>query len=361
MPPVPATPQARTIVVTGGHTGLGLAASRHLLAADPNVHLVWAVRSPDAARRAAAALAARAGAAAGAAGRVTMLPLDLAALTTVRAFADDLGARLGAGALPPLAAVVTNAGIQFASGLHRTPDGIEQTFGVNHLAHFLLVTLLRPRLAADGRVVVVTSGTHFDAPRVWTSALFGMPGPRYLGAGAHARGDVPAGMDPEGPKASQFRYAASKLCTLMFAYELDRRLRAAGSGVTATAFDPGLMPGTGLLRDNPAPARWAWDHVLPALRVLPGVNSPDTSGRDLARLAADPAVAGVSGRYFERQRAVPSSALSLRPELWADLWAGSEQLVAAYLPTPLAVAPGVPGPAPAASRPAARGGAARAA
>jgi NAD(P)-dependent dehydrogenase (short-subunit alcohol dehydrogenase family) len=320
---LPAPSPARTIVITGGHTGLGLAASLHVLATSPDTHLVWAVRSPDAARRAAAGLTPP-----GTADRVSILPLDLAALASVRTFAADLGARLEAGTLPPLGAIVANAGVQFADGLHHTADGVEQTFGVNYLAHFLLVELLRLRLAPDGRIVLVSSGTHFDAPRVWTSAMFGMPGPQYLGVAALARGEVPAGLAPVSVKANQFRYATSKLCTLLFAYELDRRLRAAGSRVTVTAFDPGLMPGTGLARANSAPARWAWNHVMPALRLLPGVNSAETSGRDLARLAVDPSVAGVGGQYFVRQRAVPSSALSRRPELGTELWAGSEQVIA---------------------------------
>ena len=325
--PVAAPARARTVVVTGGHTGLGLAASRHLLTAAPEAHVVWAVRSPDAARRAAVALGPAA------VSRITVLPLDLAALARVRAFAADVGARLDAAALPPLGAIVCNAGAQFAGGgPHRTADGVEQTFGVNYLAHFLLVDLLLPRFADDGRVVVVSSGTHFDAPRLWTSALFGMPAPQYLGAAALARGEVPAGLEPASAKADQFRYGTSKLCDLLFVYELDRRLRAAGSGISATAFDPGLMPGTGLARANAAPARWAWHHVLPALRMLPGVNSTDTSGGDLAWLAVDPAVAGVSGKYFERRRPVPSSALSRRRGLGTELWATSEQLVAERAP-----------------------------
>jgi hypothetical protein len=73
----------------------------------------------------------------------------------------------------------------------------------------------------------------------------------------------------------------------MTAYELDRRLPD-GSGMTVTAFDPGLMPGTGLARDRTRLERLLWHGVLPLFRFLPGVKSPTASGRDLAWLVVDP-------------------------------------------------------------------------
>jgi len=307
-----------TILITGGHTGLGLACSCQLLAAYPDAHLLWASRSVAAATATAQALSPQ--------GRVRVLPLDMTALANVRTLAGTVQADLAAGQLPPLQALVCNAGIQFAEGVHWTADGIEETFGVNHLAHFLLVELLLPYLHPAGRVVMVSSGTHFDAPRAWTSAMFGMPAPQYLGAAALARGEVPAGLKPASAAANQFRYATSKLCNLLFAYELDRRLRAAGSAATVNAFDPGLMPGTGLARANGGAARWTWNHVMPVLRLFPGVNSPAASGRCLARLAADPALNGQSGGYYEADQLTPSSELSRQPRLWADLWAASTAL-----------------------------------
>lgn len=310
-----------SILITGGHTGLGLAASRQLLATAPDAHLVWATRSRQVAEQAAARL--------GAADRISILPLDLNTLANVRYFADDLLGRLHAGALPPLRALVCNAGIQFAEGQHWTTDGIEQTFGVNYLAHFVLVERLLPALEPAGRLVLVGSGTHFDAPRLWTAAMFGMPPAQYLGAAPLARGEVPADLKPASAPANQFRYSTSKLCTLLYMYELDRRLRAAGSRVTVTTFDPGLMPGTGLARANKGAALWAWKNIMPVLRLFPGVNSTETSGRNLAWLATSPAVAGVTGKYFEGRQAVLSSELSRQPKLWAELAAGTEQLLAA--------------------------------
>lgn len=307
-----------TILITGGHTGLGLECSRQLLADYPEAHLVWASRSVAAATAKAQQLSPQ--------GRIHVLPLDLASLASVHTLASRVQADLASGALPPLQALVCNAGIQFATGQHRTADGLEETFQVNHLGHFLLVALLLPHLNPAGRVVVVTSDTHFDAPRVWTSAMFGLPAPQYLGAAALAHGAVPAGLDPASAKANQFRYVTSKLGNLYFTYELDRRLRAAGSAVTANAFNPGLMPGTGLARANQGPALWAWHHVLPVLRLFPGVHSPAASGRCLAWLVADPALEGRSGGYYDGDQLTPSSDLSRRPDNGADLWAESQIL-----------------------------------
>ena len=309
-----------TILITGGHTGLGLECSRQLLADYPNLQLIWGSRSAGPAAAAARQLSPQ--------GRVRVLPLDLASLASVRALAATVQAEVSAGTLAPLQALVCNAGIQFVDGLHRTAEGYEETFGVNHLGHFLLTELLRPCLAPTARVVVVSSGTHYDNPRLFGSAALGMPAPQYLGGLALARGEVPADMNPASGKANQFRYATSKLCNLLFVYELDRRLRAAGSAVTVNAFDPGLMPGTGLARANGAGPLWVWNHVLPLLRIFPDINSPATSGCHMAWLVADPALNGRTGDYYIGERLTPSSKLSRQPDLWAALWQDSEALVA---------------------------------
>ena len=91
-------------------------------------------------------------------------------------------------------------------------------------------------------------------------------------------------------------------------YELARRL--ADRDITVNAFDPGLMPGTGLSRDYGPVARAVFATVARALVVLPGVNTPRTSGADLARLVTDPALETVTGRYFVRRSPVKSSTAS---------------------------------------------------
>jgi light-dependent protochlorophyllide reductase len=298
------TNSTQTAIITGANSGLGLHCARALVAADASWHLVLAVRDPA---RGAAAVERL-----GAGKRCTVMQLDLASLRSVRGFIDDVHG----GGLPPIRAVVCNAGVQVVSGGHTTADGYEMTFGVNHLGHFALVCGLLDALTARARIVVVSSGTHDPAK------FTGMPHPRYTSAAdlAHPVGELTA---EEGRR----RYTTSKLCNVLFTYELDRRLDHGVKGVTVNAFDPGMMPGSGLANDYSPLQRFAWRYVLPALRFLPGVNSTRTSGRHLATLAADPRFNGVTGMYFEGNKAALSSADSYNIDTARELWDASERLL----------------------------------
>jgi NAD(P)-dependent dehydrogenase (short-subunit alcohol dehydrogenase family) len=292
-------------IVTGADSGLGLECARALLSTDPSWHVVLAVRDP---KRGAAAVQRL-----GAEQRCTVMQLDLASMASVRGFIDDSRA----GVLPPIRAVVCNAGVQVVSGPQSTADGYEMTFGVNHLGHFALVCGLLDTLMAPARIVVVSSETHDPA------RFTGMPHPRYTSGAALARppGDLTA---EEGRR----RYTTSKLCNLLFCYELERRLDHGAQGMAVNAFDPRLMPGSGLGRDHSPLQRFAWRYVLPALRVLPGVNSTGTSGRHLAALAAGPRYDGVTDMYFQGDKPALSSADSHNIDTARELWASSAQLLA---------------------------------
>ncbi|WP_052424017.1 SDR family NAD(P)-dependent oxidoreductase [Nonomuraea candida] len=298
-----------TVLITGGTGGLGYETAGRLAAARPG----WTVlitgrdarRADDAARRLSA----------GSGGHVVGARLDLASLAEVRAFAAELPGR----GLPPLRGIVCNAGTQVVRGITYTEDGFETTFAVNHLAHFLLVNLLLPAVAGEARIVFVASDTHDPARRT------GMPAPRWAAPAELARS--PRG---ESPREGRRRYTTSKLCNVLTAYELARRR----PDLRVNAFDPGLMPGTGLARDYSRLHLLAWRHVLPALALLPGlgVRTAGRSGAALAALVAAPRFAAVTGAYFSGLRAVRSSEASYSPELAADLWRGSAEL--AGLETP---------------------------
>ncbi len=294
----------RTAIITGASAGLGLECARALLASDASWHVVLAVRDPA---RGAAGVAEL-----GEPERCTVLEMDLASLRSVRGFVETVRAAQ----LPPLHAIVCNAGIQVVSGTEMTDDGVETTFGVNHLGHFALVQGLLDDLDRPARIVCVSSGTHDPAKHT------GMPAPYYTSAAdlAHPPADASAG---DGRR----RYTTSKLCNVLFAYELDRRLGHGEQGVTVNAFDPGLMPGSGLARDYPPLQRLAWRYLLPALRVLPGVRSTRTSGRYLAALAGDARFDGVTGQYFAGSKPIRSSADSYNRGKALDLWETSERLL----------------------------------
>jgi light-dependent protochlorophyllide reductase len=294
----------RTAIITGASAGLGLECARALLAADPSWHVVLAVRDV---RRGSDAVAQL-----GRPGRCTVLEVDLASLSSVRSFVDAVRAA----SLPPLQAIVCNAGVQVVSGTEKTAEGVEMTFGVNHLGHFALVQGLLDALAPPARIVVVSSGTHDPAK------FTGMPSPNYTTAA-----DIADPADITDAAEGRRRYTTSKLCNVLFTYELDRRLGHGARGVTVTAFDPGLMPGSGLARDYSAAGRWAWRYLFPAMRVLPGVNSTRTSGRHLAALIHDDRFDAVTGAYFAGGRRIPSSKDSHDRAKALDLWETSERLL----------------------------------
>lgn len=300
---------SQTVLITGATGGLGLRAALAVAAAEQGWHLVVTGRGPgleEVGRR----LGERA--------PCTALPLDLAELAGVHRFADDLTRRLADGELPPLRAVVANAGLQ-ETGLSFTPDGLETTFAVNHLAHFLLVNRLLPSLVEPARIVLVASDTHDPA------RMTGMPAPRLADPDTLAR---PADTEEERtPAAGRRRYTTSKLCNVLTAYELARRLE--GTEITVNAFDPGLMPGTGLARRYRGVQAFAWRYLMPALIAVPGLNAhtPARSGAALARLVTDPALAGVTGAYFSNGRRTRSSEESYDTAKAAELWEGSERLL----------------------------------
>jgi NAD(P)-dependent dehydrogenase (short-subunit alcohol dehydrogenase family) len=294
----------KTAIITGASTGLGLECARELLRADASWHIVLAVRDPARGATAVELLDEP--------DRCTVIEVDLASLRSVLAFVGHLRAA----ELPPVHAVVCNAGVQVISGTSRTVDGFEMTFGVNHLGHFALVQGLLERLTPPARIVVVSSGTHDPSKHT------GMPEPRYTSAADLAC--APA--DGDGSTAGRRRYTTSKLCNVLFGYELDRRLDHGTRGITVNVFDPGLMPGSGLARDYPPVQRLAWRYALPLFRFLPQVRSTRTSGAHLAALAAHPRFDGVTGQYFDGRKSIRSSADSYDRDMALDLWQTSEQL-----------------------------------
>lgn len=308
-----------TAIVTGANTGLGFECAR-ALAETHNWHVIIACRSAEKGREAIKRLFAQTWYK-----NIEAMTLDLASLDSVRTFARNYATE----PRPPLRAIVCNAATQIVSGRTYTKDGFETTFAVNHLGHFLLVNLMLTQMARPARVVVVSSGTHDPAQTT------GMPPPVYRCAQYLARPDEDSKPlnDPNGT-AGRRAYTTSKLCNLLFTYELDRRLRAEktvgadGQSVTVNAFDPGLMPGTGLARDYGAMSRFAWRFVLPVLRpFVPNVNSVTRSGRSLANMVAEPGFERVSGKYFQGARKVPSSKDSYDPAMAADLWESSASMV----------------------------------
>ena len=286
----------KTFVVTGGNAGIGYFISEQLAAAGGRV--VIACRSAAKADAAFAAIHQRTPAA-----ELEHVALDLSSYESVRAAAASLKGRR-------IDAIIENAGAIMPS-THRevTVDGNELMFGTNHLGHFLLTALLYPTLAATpgARVVTMGSGaTRLTKPRL---------------------GDVQSEK-----QFSPFAvYGWSKHATQSFGFELDRRLRAARSSVTALV----VHPGGG--QDGNSPTRLGVMEPSPRARVLAKLlfvmgGGKDTAAWSAVRAATDPEALG--GQYWGPrgnltgppvlQKPVASSS---RATFGAALWAASEHLV----------------------------------
>jgi NAD(P)-dependent dehydrogenase (short-subunit alcohol dehydrogenase family) len=310
---------SRTVVITGGNTGLGFACAKAILESPHGApwFVVLACRDAGRAQAAVNQLTSRMDVV----GEADAMSLDLASFASVRAFAGELTKRLSTRTTPPLHAVVCNAGVNPGTKQTVTAEGFESTFGVNHLGHFLLIQELLPSLQSPARVVVVASGVHDPAQRS------GVPPPAWNDPAALARGELgPAAASDKAFTSGQRRYSTSKLANVYFTYALARRLPPT---VTANAFDPGLMPGTGLMRDAPALFRFianqVFPRVIPLLRRLysPNVHTVQESGEALARLVTDPELAATTGRYFEGHRQIRSSDESYIDERAEELWNAS--------------------------------------
>ena len=312
----------KTVVITGGNSGLGRACARALLTASPPWHVVIACR--DLKRAGTALETLREAAAPGA--KVEAMALDLASLASVRAFSGELERRLKAKDLPPLHGLICNAAIQGARVF--TADGFESTFAVNHLGHYLLVNLLLPSLVKPVRIAVVASGVH--DPAQLEGVPVSMPVPAWNPTAALAKGDLgPAAAKDDAKADLGRRYSTAKLANVYFTYGLAARLP---EGITVNAFDPGLMPGTGLAREHSALGRLMWNFVmpkmLPLLRLLvtKNIHTPEESGNALARLMTDPELASTNGKYFEGLREIRSSIDSYDIGRTTELWEGSAAL-----------------------------------
>ncbi len=308
-----------TVLITGGHSGLGLACAKKI-ASGSRLDLLLAGRDLKRVDAAAQEIRQSYGV------KVETLALDLDSLDSVRWAAGEVLAMLEDGRIDTLLDVLCNAGAQFSGAPSYSLDGYERTFATNCLGHFLLVNLLLDHVADGGRVVFTASGTHDPDT---------MDG-RIMGGVAEPDADALAndGKDGRKPLPGGKRYATSKLCTMLYAYELDRRLRKSGVPVASIAFDPGLIPETGLGRTAPKAVSWLTRTSLVKLllkRLGVTMGSLPFSGDALARVAVDPSFAGGSGKYFQSNDGAlveaRSSKVSYDEAAAARLWQDSERLV----------------------------------
>ena len=290
--------QGRTAVVTGANSGIGFEAAAVL--AQRGAVTVLACRDTGKAERAAARLPATAPQA-----KVSVVRLDLASLDSVRAAAGQIRA-----SHERLDLLINNAGLMMPPR-GTTADGFELQFGTNHLGHFALTGLLLDRLLTvpGSRVVTVSSNGH-RAGRINFADL-----------------------QSERRYGRMSAYAQSKLANLMFTYELERRLRAAGAATIALAAHPGSA-GTDLVRHFPGVMQTVYSRAGGVFKQSAAMGALPT-----LRAATDPAARG--GEYygpggFAQMTGYPvrvsSNGRSRDEQAQRRLWAESERLTGVTFP-----------------------------
>jgi NAD(P)-dependent dehydrogenase (short-subunit alcohol dehydrogenase family) len=277
----------RTVLITGGNTGLGLETAVAL--AREGAEVMFTSRDAQKGETARDEIRRRSGSDA-----VAVTELDLARLESVRQFA----ARFAAGH-DHLDVLVNNAGLMLGSR-RETVDGFEMTFQVNHLGPFLLTNSLRDLLVAgdDARVVNLASAAHSSARK---------------------------GLDFDDLQATRrYRgfsvYSRSKLANILFTRELARRWN--DTGVTANAVHPGFVASRfGRDGDNSR----LTDFVFPILR--PFAHTPEDGAQTQIYMASAAELAGITGGYWAKSAPATPSAAAQDDAAAARLWEVSEQLV----------------------------------
>ncbi|MFM9936888.1 MAG: SDR family NAD(P)-dependent oxidoreductase [Novosphingobium sp.] len=283
--------------MTGATAGFGLFAAERLVEAGAT--LTIGARSPAALPFALT-------------GRAHALPLDLDALANVRTFA----AALGDG---PIDVLLLNAGLQLAKPA-TSADGFERTFAVNHLAHYLMLRLLAPRLRPGARVILTGSGTHDPAEKTPVTP------PVHANADWLAHPETDPHRETRTRQACFRAYSSSKLCNIMTAREAAKHL----PGISFMSFDPGYVPHTGLGRDNGRVIATLVSYILPFVMKRDRSSTIPRSGQFLADLALGPPYAACTGDYWSvRGPALLSlepSVLARNDAACAKLWDDSARL-----------------------------------
>ncbi len=278
----------KTVIVTGGNSGIGLETAVALAKAGAKTLIT--ARDRGRGDAALADLRARSGH-----GDVDLVVFDLASIASIKQGAAAILERCDR-----IDVLVNNAGIVL-SDRRETEDGFEATLGVNHLGHFVLTELLLQRIkdSAPARIVNVASTAHKGAGKGLDFA------------------DLQSTRGYSGMQV----YSKSKLANIYFTTELARRLE--GTGVTVNCLHPGTVA-TGYGRDGDSSGVLAF-----GLKVIkPFILSAEQGARTSIYLASSPDVAGVTGQYFVKNQARKPSKVAQDDEAARRLWKYSEELVA---------------------------------
>jgi NAD(P)-dependent dehydrogenase (short-subunit alcohol dehydrogenase family) len=274
--------KGKTVVITGGTSGIGEAAAGKL--AEMGARIVLVARDRSRGEETLARLRKRAPNLAH-----TVHYADLTRILEMKRVAAEI-----AGTEPRIDVLINNAGAMFSTR-KLTEDGLETTFALNHMAYFVVTQGLRERLvaSASARVVSTASAAH---------------------QGATLNFDDLQLAKNFGPMKA---YGRSKLCNILFTRELARRLR--GTGVTANCLHPGFVATRFADESGGLISRFAGLAKLLAI-------SPEQGAETIVYLASSPEIAATTGRYFYKRRPIAPSRAAQYDRTAISLWERSAAL-----------------------------------
>jgi NAD(P)-dependent dehydrogenase (short-subunit alcohol dehydrogenase family) len=274
--------KGKTVVITGGTSGIGEAAAGKL--AEMGARIVLVARDKSRGEETQARLRKRAPNLAHA-----VHYADLTRILEMKRVAAEI-----AEAEPRIDVLINNAGAMFSTR-KLTEDGLETTFALNHMAYFVVTHGLRERLVASApaRIVSTASAAHqgasLDLDDLQLAKTFG----------------------------AMQAYGRSKLCNILFARELARRLH--GTGVTANCLHPGFVATRFADESGGLISRFAGLAKLLAI-------SPEQGAETIVYLASSPEIAATTGRYFYKRRPIAPSRAAQDDRTALSLWERSAAL-----------------------------------
>ncbi|RGP74172.1 dehydrogenase reductase [Fusarium sporotrichioides] len=283
-----------TVIITGANGSCATPFVSHLLTHYPSLTLLATVRNaspsdPNTARLNDIMPTSS---------QASIEPLDLASLSSVRAFAEKTAQRVKGGEIPPIKAIVCNACTMSLKEQVYTEDGFERTFQVNHLSHYLLVLKLLGSMSQDGRIVMLGSNTHYtDRPHPLFNMRVGIPK------------DVETLVKPKPDVVGK---------------EYDHGFHRYG---ITTAMDPGGMVDSRAHKIQTPLIRFVFGLIVLLLPILKyftdELRSSAQSGQELAELAVGDKYQGEKG-YFMGARREKEDAICMdadkRDVLWKACW-----------------------------------------
>ncbi|KAF3760402.1 NAD(P)-binding protein [Cryphonectria parasitica EP155] len=295
---------SHTILLTGANGGLGTAIVKAIVGnakLSAQHHGLYTVRDPSTATSLRSTLRA-----ASSSHSADVVSLDLSNLSSVRETAATINAKVAAGEIPRIRALILNAAHRDQQGQTQTGSGLDLAFAINYLGHWLLVLLLLKSMdRQSGRVVVLGSWVHdpLDDTNKVSGAFENEKWKKILADTSSetvksiATGAWSPSEDPSKDRLNLGgirRYGASKLCIVMIIIELQRRLNSDPelSGISVLGVDPGLMP----TKLNMGGLGWLKTFLFTLVMYIAAILSPNGTLRSTAKSASDVLAAAVETR-----------------------------------------------------------------